>query len=126
MKWGDILWGLMWPPAYTFGCAAFARTFRGVTTWRSALRPWFGRWLAACFGVEISAAVVWYAPEAGIGLALAAGAIALWWWLRRKRRDPAARSFGAKSRARIAALVRKAREVAKPKPSLRPAPGGAA
>ena len=51
----------------------------------------------------------------------------IWWseWRKRKRRDPAARSLGAKSRARVAALVERAREAAKPRRVLRPVPGGA-
>lgn len=56
-------------------------------------------------------------------------ALAVWlaweWWRKRKRRDPAARSLGAKSRARLAALVAKVRESAKPRRVLRPVPGGA-
>ena len=44
------------------------------------------------------------------------------WWRRNRKRSP--RSYGAKARALLAALVRKAREAAKPRPVLRPAPGG--
>jgi hypothetical protein len=47
------------------------------------------------------------------------------WWRRRKRRDPAARQFGAKSRLLVAALVERAREAAQPRRVLRPVPGGA-
>ena len=48
------------------------------------------------------------------------------WWRKRKRkrRDPAARTLGAKSKARLAALVAKARGAARPRPVLRPVPGG--
>jgi type VI protein secretion system component VasK len=49
---------------------------------------------------------------------------AVWWWNRRRRKR-APRAYGAKSRARVAALARKAREAAKPRLALRPVPGGA-
>jgi LPXTG-motif cell wall-anchored protein len=42
------------------------------------------------------------------------------WWLSRRRRKRAPRSYGAKARALLAAIVSKAREVAKPRPVLRP------
>ena len=54
------------------------------------------------------------------------GACALWclidWWRDRRKRKRALRALGAKSRALLAALARKAREVAQPRPVLRPAP----
>lgn len=56
----------------------------------------------------------------GTGAVIAAW---LWWKNRRRRKDRAARSMGAKSRALVAALVRKAREAARPRPVLRPVPG---
>jgi hypothetical protein len=48
-----------------------------------------------------------------------------WIWWRRRRRDRAPRSYGAKTRALLAAVVAKLRETLKPRPVLRPAPGGA-
>lgn len=51
-------------------------------------------------------------------------ALAVWWWKRRKRKR-AAGLVGTKSRALVAALVRRAREAARPRPVLRPQPGGA-
>lgn len=55
-----------------------------------------------------------------------AACFAAWlWWRNRKRRDRAPRSYGYKARAALAALVAKARESARPRPVLRPAPGGA-
>jgi hypothetical protein len=61
------------------------------------------------------------------GALLAAGAVIVAWrlWRRRKRRGRAPRSYGAKSRALLATLARKAREAAKPRPALQPVPGGA-
>ena len=47
-----------------------------------------------------------------------------WQWYRKDRRK-VRDVLGAKSRALRDALVRKAREVAKPRPVLRPVPGGA-
>ena len=54
--------------------------------------------------------------------------LSVWQWIRnnrKRRKKRAALALGAKSRARVAALVRKAREAVKPKPVLRPVPGGA-
>lgn len=50
--------------------------------------------------------------------------VAIWWW-RRKDRKRAAKLAGAKSRARLAAIVRRAREVAQPRPVLKPQRQGA-
>jgi hypothetical protein len=47
-----------------------------------------------------------------------------WWW-RRRRRKAVPRELGAKSRARIAALVASLREGLRPRPVLKPQPGGA-
>lgn len=52
-------------------------------------------------------------------------AIAWWLWSRRRRLRRALRSLGAKSRARLAAVVRRAREALRPRPVLRPLPGRA-
>lgn len=46
-------------------------------------------------------------------------------WLSRRRRKRAPKLIGAKARALIAAMVAKVRESAKPRPVLRPMPGGA-
>jgi hypothetical protein len=51
--------------------------------------------------------------------------LAVNWWRKRKRRKRSPKAMGAKSRALLAALVRKAREAARPRPVLRPLPGGA-
>jgi hypothetical protein len=47
------------------------------------------------------------------------------WWHRRKKRRRAAALLGEKSRQLRAALVRRARQAAQPRPVLRPVPGGA-
>ena len=51
-------------------------------------------------------------------------ALAIWWW-RRKDRKRAARELGYKARARLAAVVRRAREAAQPRPVLQPQRQGA-
>lgn len=56
---------------------------------------------------------------------VAVTAVQLWMMRRNRRRTRAARELGAKSRARLAALVAKVRESATPRPVLRPVPGGA-
>ena len=48
-----------------------------------------------------------------------------WWRKGRKRKRNTLGMIGYKARAALAALVRKAREAAKPRPVLRPVPGGA-
>jgi hypothetical protein len=47
------------------------------------------------------------------------------WWRRRKDRRRTLDMTGEKSRALRDALVRKAREATRPRPALRPVPGGA-
>jgi hypothetical protein len=94
--------------------------------WRIRGRHWaFYRgwgWAAGggAVGYAISGAWNW----AGLDAANALLAVILWWLSRRKRKR-ALRTLGAKSRALVAALARKAREAAKPRPVLRPVPGGA-
>lgn len=48
-----------------------------------------------------------------------------WWRKRKRRKRTSPKALGAKSRALVAALVRRAREAARPRPVLRPLPGGA-
>ena len=87
---------------------------------------WFGSWTVADVALAALNAALgswgWSAVMAG----LAAVNGLLWWqhWNRRRRKH-APRAYGAKSRALIATLVRKAREAAKPRRVLRPVPGGA-
>lgn len=120
MSWG--FWGLavvflLVPPAY--GWLA-ARIFRQMTF----LRAW--TWSATC-GALGGAAGAWHhggwGAPAGCAASLAV-AIIVRWWRRRKRRSAAA-LIGEKSRQLRAALVRRAREAARPRPVLQPAPRGA-
>ena len=77
----------------------------------------------AAFAADVAAGDGW-AALLSVVFAVIWGLI--WWSERkRKRRDPAAKTLGAKSRLLVAAIVERARESAKPKPVLRPVPGGA-
>ena len=87
---------------------------------------WFGAITVVCMAITAVYAaqrnwhdVVWFAVLTALNA---------WnWWdcRRKKRRKRAPRAYGAKSRALIAALTAKARAAAKPRPVLRPVPGGA-
>jgi hypothetical protein len=57
---------------------------------------------------------------AGVSVVVAAS---IWWW--RRKPDRAAGLIGEKSRARLAAIVQRAREVARPRPVLNPQREGA-
>jgi heme/copper-type cytochrome/quinol oxidase subunit 2 len=82
-----------------------------------------GLWLyLAANGTTAAGALIdraWLIAAANLAVA-AVTAWMLWRW-RRKR---ASRAYGAKSRARIAALARKTREAAQPRPIRRLAPQG--
>jgi hypothetical protein len=82
-------------------------------------RGWFCGAIGGAIGYAASGA--WAAAAVCAASAILA---AFLWWLSRRRRRKAPRSLGAKSRAVLAVLVRRAREAAKPRPVLRPVPGG--
>jgi hypothetical protein len=86
-------------------------------------RPILAAWAGATALLFVIGLVV--PDHSWTGFDLGAAAIAAWLLWRRRKRKRALRELGAKSRARLAALVRKARESAKPRPVLRPVPGGA-
>lgn len=78
---------------------------------------------AVCAAVNAFAGLLehnWF--TVACGTVTAAIWLALWWRNRKSRRSPL--SLGAKSRARIAAIVRKARENARPSPVRKPVLGG--
>jgi hypothetical protein len=77
----------------------------------------------AVFGYDVTQhAWGWAATQA---ICTASNAFWFWWWWNRPRKRKRAGALaGAKSRARIAALVRKARQAATPRPVLRPVPEG--
>ena len=117
----DILWPLAWPPVY----GALWSALTGVAGSPTSRRTWFYLMWASSAGVT---AVIGLAAGQwlGAGIATVSLAVALiLWWLSRRRRKRAPRAYGAKSAALVADLVRRAREAARPRPVLRPAPGGA-
>ena len=104
------------------GCYIARRAGREAASWPDENALWaagFGMW-ALSFALDGQ----WpLAPFFGF---MAAGNLAIWLGRRHsRRRRRTLRELGAKSRARLAALVRRAREAAKPRPVLRPQPGGA-
>lgn len=96
--------------------------FRLAGSWPDPAPLWaagFALWALA----DLIEGLGWAAPVHGV---LAAANAWSWWHDRRSRRGKRADGLiGEKSRALLAALVRKAREAAKPRPVFRPAPGGA-
>jgi hypothetical protein len=82
---------------------------------------------AASFGTLSGSAGAWHyggwGAPAGCAVSLVVALIVRWW--RRRKRRSAAALLGEKSRQLRAALVRRARESARPRPVLQPAPRGA-
>jgi hypothetical protein len=111
----NFLLGLLLAPAVALTMWNLGRTF--------SVRIHFIRsWLSGCVGG--ASGCIWAHDWSAWGLGAlisALVALAIWWWRRRKRRNVAA-LIGAKSRALRDAIVRKAREAARPRPVLRPAP----
>lgn len=62
-------------------------------------------------------------------LAIPSAVLAVWcvwdWWRRRRKRDRVRKLLSERGRAVIAALVKRVREVSRPRPVLSPVPGGA-
>lgn len=100
-----------------------------VSHYADRRRPWWAQWWYGLWMVidvivsAILAAERDWGPSALVALcAVSSG----WsWWKHRKnrKRKRAASLVGAKSRARIEALVRKTREAGQPRRVLRPVPG---
>jgi hypothetical protein len=110
------------------GLAAGVLTvIRAIGYWRPEGGGW---WPYGCYAVAFVLEAV---PEAaggdwvgGVNAFLAVTSGLCWWFNRRNRkRRRALAALGDKSRALRDALVRKAREAARPRPALRPVPGGA-
>jgi hypothetical protein len=82
-------------------------------------------WLASAAGGAAGGLILRdWAWGAGAAVSLAI-ALAVWWWRRSGRRKRATAWIGAKSKAVRDALVKRQREaVPRPRPVLRPAPGG--
>jgi hypothetical protein len=101
--------------------AAFIDMFRrGARARRRAL--WLLLADTALLCAASATARLW--PLLGVNLAMAAW-LAWLLWRGRRRGKRAPRAYGAKSRARLAALVRRAREAARPRPAPRLRPDGA-
>ncbi len=107
-----LAWPCVWPPL--FG-AAWSRLFP-----RTAFYEGLG---CAAFGGVLNYGISWQPVPLAISALQLLLAVLLWWWSRRRRKR-APRAYGAKSRALLAAVARKAREVVRARPVLRPSPGG--
>ena len=128
------------------GTAAALETAGSLLAWTAVLcglpvafwLAWHGNRAALKVATAVQAIAA-----AGLGLAAVGAFMARYWascaldaavaafliwdlWRRHRRQVRRALGLaGAKSRARVAALARKAREAARPRPVLRPVPGGA-
>lgn len=117
-----LLMAILWPPASAIISPPLLRLLR-IPPSRS-LDPVGWPWLAAATTDLFASVLIAEWIPAAVSAAQIGIAIAIWRW-RNRRRDRAPKLAGAKSRARLAALVRAAREAAKPRPVLQPVPGGA-
>jgi hypothetical protein len=111
-----VTWALIWPPAFASGWRALTRGRTSHTFW--------GAWINASSWVIVSSALTGDRPYIAAAAANFLFGLVMW-WLSRRRRKRSPKLAGAKSRARLASLVRSMRERAKPRPVLRPVPGGA-
>ena len=115
----DLLMATAWPPLWGLVWSRFMRLAGAPQWWH------LPGWWAASAGVEVAislSAGLWL-PAACAGGNLLVAAV-FWWWRRKKRRSVTV-LLGEKSRLLRAALVRRMRESARPRPVLRPVPGGA-
>ena len=91
---------------------------------RRSQAAFFGGWICGCIAEMIANAL----DVQILGLIASAASLilaAVLWWLSRRRRKRAPKLAGAKSKARLAALVRTLRERTVPRPVYRPQPQGA-
>jgi hypothetical protein len=110
--------GLSFAALFTFSRARRDRTL--------LFRAWLS--LLAAFCCYVAEGMVAGKPWLTAVEAILAAVVAWAAWLNRhnRRRRRAARAMGAKSRARVAALVSAMRERARPRQALRPVPQGGA
>lgn len=100
----------------------------GWVIWRAYGRvtSFYWSWMMCATGGVIGAVTP---PPVCVASAVASGAslilAAVLWWLSRRRKRRVPKLAGAKSRVLLAAVVRTMRERARPRPVLRPVPGGA-
>lgn len=114
------------PESLLLAAVGFAVVCCGLAaTLRRRLRPALWLYLAGngivAAGAALDGRAFW--PVAAGNIAVA-GLAAWMLWRSRRRRKRAPRAYGAKSRARVAALVRKTREAARPRPVRRLVPQG--
>lgn len=124
VNWIAIVFAAAGPPAFALVISpALTRRARGAWWWRPMPRgaDWALGAASWCTGFVIGGD--W--TPAAISAAHVAFGLWLWWRDRRKGRRNAVGIAGYKAKAILAALARKARETAWPRPVLRPAPGGA-
>jgi hypothetical protein len=107
------------PPFFSFAWGLIFRAFRRRRGFNFYL-GWVSSAGCGTLSFLIQGPRVW-APLDGANVCLAV----FLWWLSRRRRKRAPRAYGAKSRALVAAVVARMRETLKPRPILRPVPGGA-
>jgi hypothetical protein len=113
-----ILFALLWPPLYTAAGVLACR--KAGPQWWTVLLPGTVSWglLCAGFGAVVAGtnAGEWLAVAIGVAW-MGLGAL-LWWWRRKRRRTMA--MLGAKSKALIAAMVKRARSERRPGRVLQP------
>ncbi len=115
-----VIWALTWPPVYAVLWSAFACRVGSLIP----RRTWFYLMWATSAGVIAVVALV-AADWRTSAIAAANLAVALaCWGLSRRRKRRAPRACGTKARALLAAVVAKMRETLRPRPVLRPQPGG--
>jgi hypothetical protein len=109
-NWYAIIYAAVWPPSWAW-------LVRHLVPWRQNYV-----FVAALVTLLDLILLAWLPALLGaLNLAIAL----FLYWFNRRRRDKAKALLGAKSKALRDALVRKQRELARPRPVLRPAPGGA-
>jgi hypothetical protein len=113
-----LFFSLFWPPAYALMAIPLSRV--GPSVRRAWGNPAMNLTCGG-LGVVIACGIPRQWLETVIGMVWSIAGLAWWWWRNKRRKAPQA--HGAKSRARIAALVRKSRQAAKSRPVLRPVPG---
>jgi hypothetical protein len=124
VTWSDLLVVLIalgGPPLWAW----FWQGVLGQLWWRLRTTGFFSDWLWIAAGDAIVGAFSrdWlFAASSAASFLLAA---AVRWWRRRKDRKRALKALGEKSRILIADLVAALRESLRPRPVLRPQPGGA-
>jgi hypothetical protein len=124
VTWSDLLQNALLPlSAPPLGAYGWHLVDRCLLHWLR--NRFFADWLGiAAFDAAFGLMTRQWLYAACSGASFAAALVARWWW-RRKDRKRAGRAFGYKGRALLAALVASLRESLRPRPVLKPQPGGA-